>query len=580
MDTGKNIYGLSEGVFKACQFLRLKFPPVTFGDSSQHVPSDYFGENIELDSARRAKLRSERNWTSKKLEDVYKTFSEKFASQKPLKQNKTDLNIYFCDHVLFDAKQNGASSSDYFDFEFYNKSFATRKEFRTQRHRNLTRIICNDPCYRYLLNNKGETNEFFAEFLHRDWLKLRSCTLDDFKFFVDKHPRFFSKPFSGSFGIGAQIISVNPNDNLENIFNELKSKNRIIEEVVTQHESLQAFCPDTVNTIRVNSFLDVHNVVHILTTGGRFGRVGKVVDNFHGGGFSVIIDPKTGIITSDGINRVHERAQKHPDTGKIFKGFQYPYWEKLCATVTKMAKMIPQMRHIGWDIAINNAGEIVLIEANGNPDVDVQQAPHDTGILYLYTSLLAELQNYNEEQMRLIGWRVNNLRGFDSAYNDNPSRHESRLQYAMIKLIPDCASLMDLGCRNSKFVQSICPANVKYFPVDFKKHFDGVIVCDFNAGEFPNIKADTILCALTAEYIEQLPQFLTSMCNAAQKQILMWCRPVDKENNAGYRWKNPFLTDFTEDFLIKTMAQNNFQLNSQDFATNNRSIILYDFRRI
>ena len=576
MDTVKNIYGLSEGVFKACQFLGLKFPPTISG--GEKVPSDYFGDNIELDSIRQAKLRSERKWTTKKLEDVYKTFSEKFASQKPLKQNKTDLNIYFCDHVLFDAKQNGASSSDYFDFEFYNKSFATRKEFRTQRHRNLTRIICNDPCDKNLLNNKGETNEFFAAFLHRDWLKMRSCTFDDFKLFVDKHPRFFSKPYGGSFGIGAQIISVNPNDNLQNIFNELKSKNRIIEEVVTQHESLQAFCPDTVNTIRVNSFLDVHNIVHILTTGGRFGRVGKVVDNFHGGGFSVIIDPQTGIITSDGINRVHERAQKHPDTDKIFKGFQYPFWEKLRATVTKMAKMIPHMRHIGWDIAINNAGEIVLIEANVNPDVDVQQAPHDTGILNLYTPLLDELQNYSEKQMRLIGWRVNNLRDFDSAYN-TPSRRDSRLQYAMNKLIPDCTSLMDLGCRNSKFVKSICPANVKYFPVDFKKHFDDVIACDFNAGDFPNIKADTILCALTAEYVEPLPQFLANMCDAAQKQILMWCRPIDKEIYGEYRWKNPFLTDFTEDFLISTMARNNFQLNAHFSATDNRSIILYDFRK-
>ena len=359
MDRGKNIYGLSEGVFKACQFLGLKFPPVTFGDSSQHIPSDYFGDNFELDSAVAKKLCAEKKWLKEKLQKIYKNFAGKYKSQKPLRQTKTDLNIYFCDYILFIAKQTGASVSDYFDFEFYTKSFSARKEFLTQRHRNLTRIVCNNPSDQDLLYHKGETNKLFADFLHRDWLSMRSCTFDEFKSFVEKHPRFFSKPFRGSFGIGAQIISVKPNDNLQNIFNELKSKNRIIEEVVTQHESLQAFCPDTVNTIRVNSFLDVHNVVHILTTGGRFGRVGKVVDNFHGGGFSVIIDPQTGIITSDGINRVHERAQKHPDTGKIFKGFQYPCWKKLRATVTKMAKSIPHMRHIGWDIAINNAGEIV-----------------------------------------------------------------------------------------------------------------------------------------------------------------------------------------------------------------------------
>jgi hypothetical protein len=69
------------------------------------------------------------------------------------------------------------------------------------------------------------------------------------------------------------------------------------------------------------------------------------------------------------------------------------------------------------------------------------------------------------------------------------------------------------------------------------------------------------------------------MCNAAQKQILMWCRPVDKENKEIYRWYHPFLTDFTEKFLIETMAQNNFRLNTQYIDSSNPSIIFYDFRR-
>ena len=582
MNAEKNIYGLSEGVFKACQFLGLKFPsevPKELQASQENMPSDYFGENFELDEATIEKLRTERKWTKELFAERYDLFTKKFLSQKPLKHTKTDLNVYFCDYALFAGKLQGASYSDYFDFEFYNKSFERRREFMTQKNRNQNRIICNDYTDRILLNDKSKTNELFANFLHRDWIYTRKCTLEDFKIFVEKHPRFFSKPFGGSFGIGAQIISVAPNDNLAEVFAKLKSKNRILEEVVKQHEALQAFCPDTVNTIRVNTLLDIHNVVHILTTGGRFGRVGNVVDNFHGGGFSVIIDPKTGIITSDGINRIHERAQKHPDTGKVFKGFQYPCWDKVRATVKEMAKRIPQVLHIGWDIAINDKGKPVLIEANVNPDVDVQQAPDDVGRLHLYTPLLEELQNYKKEQMRLLGWRVNSLADFDSSYN-NPSRRDSRLKFAMDKLIPDCTSLLDLGCRKAKFVKSICPANVKYYPVDYIKHDDETILCNFNEGEFPVIKADAILCALTAEYVEPLPQFLADMCNAAQKQILMLSRPADRERNINYRWSHPFLTDFTEEFLIKTMAQNHFQLSAQYPMPDNRSVVLYDFRKI
>ena len=258
------------------------------------------------------------------------------------------------------------------------------------------------------------------------------------------------------------------------------------------------------------------------------------------------------------MNRAHERAAIHPDTGKTFKGFQYPAWQKVRAAAIKMARLIPRLRHIGWDIAINDKGEPVFVEANNAAATDIQQAPDSVGRLYLYQPLLDELKREKDLQMRRLGYQINALKDFDSAYS-TPARQNSRLRQAVSKLIPDCASLLDLGCRKAKYVKSICPDNVKYFPVDYKQHDDEVIACDFNS-DFPDVKADTCLCAFTAEFVEHLPQFFDNMCDAAQKQILMWCRPVDKELYAEYRYFNPFLTDFTEEFLIKSMARNNFQL--------------------
>ncbi len=581
MATEKNFYGLSEGVFRACQYLGLKFPEqVPDEPPREHFPSDYFGDDFDLDSETMEDLRSIVIWDSDKFKKIYGIFIQKFASQQPLKQTKTDLNVFFCDFLLFVDNQNGFLYSDYFDFEFYRKSFEERGAFRTQLGRTRTRLLCNDPAEHELLNNKAETNARFAEFLHRDWINTLTCTLEEFQVFVEKHPRFFAKPLGGSFGEGAEIVEVAPNENLTELFERLKGQEMLLEEVVKQHAAIAEFCPDTVNTIRVNTFLDVHDDVHILTPGGRFGRLGNVVDNFHGGGYSVMIDPNSGVITSDAINRVHERASKHPDTGKIFRGFQYPAWENLRETVTKMAKTIPQMRHIGWDLAINDAGETVLIEANINPDVDVQQAPDDTGRLYLYTNILDELESFQAEEMRTLGWRVNNLREADTVYRTTSARTNARLHYALLNLIPDCASLMDLGCRRLKLAKAFCPDNVEYIPVDFKQYDDEIIACDFNDGEFPDLTADTCLCAFTAEFVELLPQFLDNMCAAAQKQILMWCRPVDTEGKEIYRWYHPFLVDFTEKFLIETLAQKSFQLAAQCVDSSNRSIIFYDFRRI
>lgn len=544
------------------------------------MPSDYFGDNFELSDAIKEKLKTELNWSDKRFAKVYKKFTGKFLAQKCFsKHTKTDLNVYFCDHVLFAARQIGAVAKNYFHFALYEKSFAERSTFFTHKHYLLRQIICNNHDIGLLLRNKAKADKILNEFIHRDYFDACEGTFREFKSFVEKHPRFFSKPVDGGSGRDAQIIQIEPNQNLRELFNKLVAEKSLAEEVIVQHEKLAAFCPDTTNTLRIATFFDIHNVVHILTASGRFGRMGTSWDNFTRGGCSVIVDPKTGIITSDGMNNAHEFFRAHPDTGKIFKGFQYPCWDKVRVAVIKMAKLLPQVRHIGWDITINNKGEAVLVEANENADVNIQQAPDDTGRLYLYEPLLDEMQNYKKEQMRLLGYRVNELQDFKSAYNTNRLRKDSILQFATNKLIPECKSLIDLGCRKNKSVKSFCPEAVKYYPVDFQKHDDEIIACDFNEGEFPNIKADACLCALTAEYVELLPQFLNNMCNATGKQILMWCRPFDRELNPKYRWENPFLTDFTEEFLIKTMQENHFELNKQYPNDRYPSVILYDFRK-
>ena len=455
MDLEKNIYGLSEGVFKACQFLGLKFPPEAV-NISQPVPSDYFGDDFEFDEATIKKLCAERKWKKEQFTKNYTQFKEKFLSQRCFKHTKTDLNIFFCDYVLFSSKYFGTSDTNYFDFEFYNKSFEQQKKFRTDKHRVTVHILCNEPYENSFIRNKVRANKLFSEFIHRDWLDASNCTFDQFKLFTEKHSRFFSKKIIGLQGIGSEIIQVEPNQNLYELFARLKKERKLLEQLITQHVSLAEFYPNSVNTIRINTFLDIHNVVHILSCVGRFGSAGRFTDNFTYGGYSCGIDLKTGIIISDGLNRAHERFKKHPDTGKIFKGFQYPCWDKVHAVITKVAKFIPKVRHVGWDITINDKDEVLIIEANEASGVGVQQASDGVGKMEVYSPLVEELKNYKKAEMKLLGYRVNNMHNIDSAYN-HPSRSNSRLQFAMGKLVPDCASLIDLGCRKEKFVKSVTP---------------------------------------------------------------------------------------------------------------------------
>ncbi len=398
-------------------------------------------------------------------------------------------------------------------------------------------MICNDPTAMILLNNKAKANALFAKFLRRDWRDAATCSFEEFILFVKKHPLFIIKPIAGADGEGIKIIQAALSSELKNFFAWLQDNQMLAEEIIAQHEAISEFCTNSLNTIRVNTFLDIHNVARILTATGRFGRVGNFLDNPKQGGCFVEIDPMTGVIVSDAINISHERFQAHPDTSKVFKGFQYPAWKKLRATVKTMAKMIPQLRHVAWDIAINSEGEPVLVEVNVDSGVDVQ--------LNLYQPLLDELQTYKENQMRRLGYRVNNIQNVEAAYETLTERRASALKKAMRRLIPDCKSSLNF---------------------------------DYKQGKTDN--CDTCLCVFTAEFVKNLPQFLDKMCRAAQRQILIWCYPVDKAADKVTRWKNPFPTDFTEDFLIKTLARNNFQLAAQYPNADNPSEILYDFRRI
>ena len=570
---------LPDMILKTCEFLGLTVPGGKLLDTkSDPEPSDYFGKDFELTLDLMEKVRVACNRRKDNFARIYGEFTRNYFDRK-LDHNETNLNIYFCDYIMFCRNKGMTSIVDYFDFEFYRLPAAVRSTFRLQGHRAQTRFICNDYDASKLLNNKSKTNRIFAEFIHRDWINAYRCSFETFKDFVGKHKKFFVKPVVGSLGNNTSIFELSPDENLEELFQKFKEEIMLLEEVVTQHEIMKSFCPDTVNTLRINTFLDIHNVVHILAASGRFGRLNTIVDNYSSNGYTVTIDPKTGIIISDGINKHHERSKVHPDTGKVFKGFQYPFWNKVRLAVMKMAKLIPTVHHIGWDIAINSEGNVELIEANSNPDVHVQQSADLTGRLHLYQPLIDEYDAWKKTTIDYLGYRINNLKSFLANYNSYAELHDIGVKFALEKLIPKCASLIELGCRKNLFAASLLPEGVKYHPFDFRRHDPETVVCDFNRNKFPKIKADTFLCALIAEFVAPLPSFLEKVCAAAEKQVLMVCRPFDKETSIKFRWEHTVLTDFTEKFLIETMRKNNFELNSRQAVPKNDALIMYDFRK-
>ena len=55
-----------------------------------------------------------------------------------------------------------------------------------------------------------------------------------------------------------------------------------------------------------------------------------------------------------------------------------------------MAETIPEVRHIGWDVAFTSDNKIELIEGNAWPNFDITQAVDQKGKMHRYEKHIKE----------------------------------------------------------------------------------------------------------------------------------------------------------------------------------------------
>ena len=142
-----------------------------------------------------------------------------------------------------------------------------------------------------------------------------------------------------------------------------------------QHPDLAAVCPGTVNTTRVTAFFDGEQT-HILAMAQKFGR-GAVSDQMTFGGFYTMLDENGHAVGAgyDSHAHVHE---VHPDSGFRIADFQLPMMDEVRAFVDRVARVVPQVQYVGWDIVVTPTGP-VLVEGNWGAGV-YENKPSVTGI--------------------------------------------------------------------------------------------------------------------------------------------------------------------------------------------------------
>ena len=182
--------------------------------------------------------------------------------------------------------------------------------------------------------------------------------------------RVIIKPSRESQGHGVQLFSSKDGKTtldgltVEDLFKQYK-KNFLIQECVKQHERMAALNPTSVNTLRILSYRSGMEVLIIYSV-VRIGRLNQVIDNQCSGGISTTIS-KDGKLGKEAFGGYSEDNIVKTDTGIVLEDYQLPSYDKAIEMVKRLHLRLPFFNLVGWDVAIEESGEPVLIEFNTNP---------------------------------------------------------------------------------------------------------------------------------------------------------------------------------------------------------------------
>ena len=304
-----------------------------------------------------------------------------------IKDIRPDLltNTAEADKVAVDMELSisilGFVPEEYVSYHFWEKSVPERLEYVSDRLRRKIGQLLNSQEGMDILNNKYLTYQALEPLYGR---RIRQMDSDSgypaFEKAFRENSVLFKKNNFQSLGKEIEKIEASEDTDLRALYERIAANGRyfILEDMIIQHPDLSRLNPDSVNTIRLVTFLDRNGPV-VLDCILRVGRKGSFVDNAGSGGIFIHIDPSNGVTDSRGIDERGLVYESHPDHSYRFRGIRLPFWEDALNTAKEAANMIPGARFVGWDIACTNDDRWIIVEGNSRPMYIVHQATTDTG---------------------------------------------------------------------------------------------------------------------------------------------------------------------------------------------------------
>lgn len=230
-------------------------------------------------------------------------------------------------------------------------------------------------------------------------------TREQLRAFVAALPtdRFLFKPIAGNHGDGIHICRRLSPDRLEiagageltvdQLYERMQDSHfgrygasvadsYLCEAYIAQHPFFDNYARSCTQTCRIVLFATRSGEIQLVGALLKLGTEGKVVDNVGQSGLAARIydDGVLGVgvrQTRDGL-RYYDA---HPETGFAITGQRIPGFPEALAVARRAQAAIPQLRLLGWDIAITEQGPIIL-EGNNYWAWEMMQRGTNHGLIH------------------------------------------------------------------------------------------------------------------------------------------------------------------------------------------------------
>lgn len=290
----------------------------------------------------------------------------------------------------------GAGYNDYVTFEFWNLNHKQRNTYMTRLRSKKFIMFMNDHDYAHVFDNKNEFNEKFKEYIGRECIDLETASEEEVKNFFNTRNKIFAKMKDLSCGLGCELLKTEDFKDAEAFLEYVKEKKfATIEDVIENHPEIAKIYPFSVNTMRMITMIDGKGVPHCVYSVFKMGINGRVVDNY---GIHGPVDLETGEFlypAHSGDTTAGKHFTEHPYSNTPLIGYRVPFMKEAVEMVKKAALEVPQMRYVGWDVAITPNGP-AIIEGNNYCAHDFWQLPGQTpggiGIMPTINKLIPEFK--------------------------------------------------------------------------------------------------------------------------------------------------------------------------------------------